>query len=158
MKFLPRSSRLLASLAVIAAVVAVSALIGTQGANAGVSPQPFHDEFGMVGITKGQMAILNTVNVTPGKVTVRLRFFDGEGKVIAHAREVLRKGEATSLSLSFSDSDTPRGVGRLQIRAGVLGVDETAGFISTLEIVNAETLETQVLVYPPDPVHPPNPI
>lgn len=119
-------------------------------------------KFGMVGITMGQTARLNVVNVgnpdekgvgnpDTRECMVELMFFDSDGDMLDMMMVSLDPGMA-----AFHDLGFPAGVaGRLQIRAVVLalgGPDTKCKNIKpTLEIYDNQTMKTEVFQPPPDP-------
>ena len=102
----------------------------------------------MVGITRGQTARLNVVNVgapDEGKWMVELMFFDGEGNMLAEMGIIIDGGKAAIHDLN-GDDIVEREVGRLQIRAEVMvmGDKKSCDVIPTLEIYDNETMKTEV--------------
>jgi hypothetical protein len=125
----------------------------------------------MVGLAEEQTAILNVVVVDErgadrASCVLNLSFVDENGIIVVDttgdplARDVeLRPGVAAALSLRAEDLELDQ---RKPIRAVLARPDDDrlsdcTGLVPTLEIVNDDG-ETQVLYYPPDPVHPPDPI
>ncbi len=135
----------LASLLIV--VLAAMGFVGWQDVTA-FNPQPDPPGFsGMVGITHGQMARLNAVNVSRQPIEVKLFFLDRTGARLQEARALLRPGEATFLDLSrtlVGDAEN-----RVAIRAVVQGIGnpdlKRPSVIPTLEIVDEATGATLVL-------------
>ena len=107
-------------------------------------------KFGMVGITRGQTARLNVVNVIdPNSIdgdarscSAELMFFDSEGEMLAMMMVSLDPGVAM-----FHDLRFPAGVeGRFQIRAEVMvmGDKKSCDVIPSLEVYDNTTMKTEV--------------
>src|SRR3990170_5428881 len=108
-------------------------------------------KFGMVGITMGQTARLNVVNVIDlnqistgdrNECMVELMFFDSDGEMLAMRMVSLDPGMA-----AFHDLRFPADVeGRFQIRAEgmIMGDKMSCNVIPTLEIYDNETMKTEV--------------
>lgn len=141
---------------------------------AGVDPQPFRRAFGLVGMTRGQTAVLNVLGIDP--CTVDFGFLDGRGAPILDDRGIpvaktvtLEPGVVESLELpaSLLSFDGLRS----SIRAFVIPApddehpspddnispDPCAGLVAILEVYDRFTGRTQVL-FPPDPIFPPDPV
>ena len=111
-------------------------------------------KFGMVGITRGQTARLNVVNVIdPNSIdgdarscSAELMFFDSEGEMLAMTMVGLDPGMAMFHDLPFPAG----GEGRFQIRAEVMvmGDKKSCDVIPTLEIYDNETMKTEVFMDP----------
>jgi hypothetical protein len=119
--------------------------------------------FGMVGITRGQTARLNVVNVSdvqcpssddvpPGacRAQVDLIFFDRLGRTLARSTETLTPGRAAFLDLN---GDTLERLGaRAEIRAAVITPppdpdrSSRVALIATVEVFNNENGRTTVVV------------
>lgn len=122
--------------------------------------------FGMVGITRGQTARLNVVNVGdvpqglcrssddvppgPCRTQVDLVFFDNAGRQLSRTTETLAPGHSAFLDLN---GDTLERQGnRAEIRAAVLvpppdpDRNSRAVLVATLEVFNNETGRTLFIV------------
>jgi hypothetical protein len=124
--------------------------------------------FGLIGLSRGQTARLNVVNLRIAPVvepvadqlinlvpcTVRFRFLDQRGNTITRSIENILPGNGAFLDLAFHEA-VPRGFDgkRVQIRAIVRTLnapdDERRGCttLATLEIFDNETGRTSV-IYP----------
>jgi hypothetical protein len=122
--------------------------------------------FGMIGLSRGQTARLNVVNLRSTPVvepsanevvslvpcTVRLRFIDQRGNTITRSVEHILPGNGAFLDLPFHEA-VPRGFEgkRTQIRAvaRTLGAPEderrNCTTLTTLEVFDNETGRTNVI-------------
>jgi len=137
-------------------LVGIAALAATTHA---FNPQPDPPAFGMIGISEGQTARLNVVNVatpfevSPGPCRANLQFVDADGHVLASRRVSLSAGRATSLdyAVTFAGAGAVLGPARAEIRPVV---DPLIGGVSpgpcraTVEIVDNETGRTSVFYAP----------
>lgn len=109
-----------------AVLILAGVLSGTAGA---FNPQPDPPGFGMIGIVEGQTARLNLVHIASGDVPVPpdpcralLRFFDGDGNVLARRRVDVAPGRSTFLDFTPSFAPPIGDVlqpARAEIRAAV---------------------------------------
>src|SRR4051812_6797109 len=155
------------TLMLLAAAVVVCVVLSDQ-ALAQITPESIpcpSCRFGMVGITRGQTAWLNVVNVSdvqpgacpssddvppgPCRAQVDLIFFDRLGRTLAHSTETLAPGRAAFLDLN---GDTLERLGnRAEIRAVVTPPPEPdrssrTVLVATVEVFNNETGRTTVVV------------
>jgi len=82
----------------------------------------FVEKFGMVGLTRGQTARLNVVNVgnpNESACSVELSFLDQAGNVVGFIPCIVPPGQADFLDLSAEALGGPDTFGRFQIRATV---------------------------------------
>lgn len=133
---------------ILAAVLAVFA-----GGQAWAADEADSD-FGMVGVTLGQVARLNVVNAVGDpalRCTVELRFYDSQGGVLAGPdTKVLGAREAAFSDFALTSSLIRPGE-RVQIRATVtLRTDSRierrecgSGLVPTLEVFSSGTGQTQ---------------
>jgi hypothetical protein len=153
-----------------AATLAVAALV-TAGTVRAFNPQPDPPRFGIVGLARGQTAVINAVLGEPPDdnrpaCLLVLSFVGADGRTLAGAggresRKVvaLRGNVAASLSVRAADV-LDEGQLRLPIRA-VLGnppddgvPSDCRGLLASVEIVGP--LGHTQLYVPPDPGHPPD--
>jgi hypothetical protein len=149
------------------AAASVAVLIGagllSRSATA-FNPQPDPPRFGMVGIADSQTARLNLVNLgipapdgfPPDPCRAHLKFFDGEGNLLASRRVDLKPGQAAFLDFAASFNppvnDTDAGPLRAEIRAALVPIDGAypPPCKATVEIFDNATGRSSIL-YPPDP-------
>lgn len=112
----------------------------------------------MVGITQGQTARLNVVNLheEPNRPAceLELMFLDGEGNMLAERGFMIDGGRSAFLDLDADELGGPdTREGRVPIRPVIqaLGGPDTKscdGVIPTLEIFDSETGQTQAILNP----------
>ena len=112
--------------------VMVAGVLWAGDRGAAFNPQPDPPGFAMFGITSGQTARLNVVNVTDGqgvgpspfRVTLQLTFLDSMGNVLAQSMETVDSGQAAYLDLDGATLGV-RADPRTQIRGmvAVMGSD-----------------------------------
>jgi hypothetical protein len=128
------------------------------------NPQPDPPRFGMVGIVDSQTARLNLVNLgiptpdglPPGPCRAHLKFFDGEGNLLASQRVDLKPGQAAFLDFapSFNPpvNDTNSGPQRAEIRGAIVPIDGAYAppCKATVEIFDNATGRSSIFI-PPGP-------
>jgi hypothetical protein len=147
------------------AVAAVAVLLGIgvlSRAAIAFNPQPDPPRFGMVGIADGQTARLNLVNLgiptstglPPDPCRAHLKFFDGNGNLLASRPVDLKPGEAAFLD--FAPSFAPvNGTDLAPLRAEIRGAVRPDDDLyappckATVEIFDNVSGRTSIL-YPPD--------
>jgi hypothetical protein len=147
---------------VIAWVVGVAALVGMSGP---VKAEPPLPAFGMAGLATGQVAILTLVLTdAPDDLDCRVRgaFVNATGQVFIDAtgHEVMKDFTLqpnVADTLRLRSADILAGQARTLIRAVLTPVpndpteSDCTRLIANVEIVNASTGETSVLIYPAEP-------
>ncbi len=125
------------------------------GAASGAAPVATTESFkssGMAGLTIGQTARLNVVNLETGEllpaVQVELSFLDAEGNTLAQKVHGLQRGQAAFFDLNGAQAGR---TGRTQIRAQVrfIGTPDTRvvqKVLPTLEVVDNATGRTAFIV------------
>jgi len=150
-----------------AALVAVLAF----AAAAESTPEPHLRSFGPFGVAHGQVARLNVANATIGNPDVRptcevdLAFLDSRGRTLTRVRKTVAAGASAFLDLDFSPPPEPdaeavgiRITSRQTLRALVLVQPPpepeapVATCVTTLEVFDAATGRTQVMLGGPDTV------
>jgi hypothetical protein len=140
-------TKLVAVAAVLAALVAIPLARSTTPAQVTTEPpEPIRQTFGLIGIAFGQTAQLNVVNVPPDPllppdpmvppdpiqpVSIEMALVDGDGIILARRSAMLLPNESASLSVNRNSLD----------RRG-----------------NRVSLRALVLIQPPDPMTPPDPM
>jgi hypothetical protein len=128
------------------------------------NPQPDPPRFGMVGITDGQTARLNLVNLgiptttgfPPDPCRAHLKFFDGDGNLLASRLVDLKPGEAAFLDFVPSFVPPVNGTSIAPLRAEIRGAVKPVDGLyappckATVEIFDNVSGRTSIL-YPPDP-------
>ena len=101
--------------------------------------------FGMIGITRGQTARLNVVDIKDNahSCLLTLEFHDANGDILASDELEFLPGEA--VFLDYTDPDLKRGE-RVQIRGGTKGLCLDSVLIMTLEVFDIGTGRT-IVVY-----------
>ncbi|MEP7338230.1 MAG: hypothetical protein ABI977_10840 [Acidobacteriota bacterium] len=144
----------LAALALFAAIGIFSTT--TRAGAIASTTESFSRNFGMVGITQGQTARLNLVNLEPGEfvpcVKVELSFIDGAGNTLMQKVYDIDRGKSAFLDLN-GNQFVARG-GRTQIRAQVrfVGTPDTVdnpdlrNCPPTLEMIDNATGRTSFIV------------
>ncbi len=131
---------------------------------AGFDPQPDPPgKFGMVGLTRGQTARLNVVNIgnpNESSCSVELSFLDSLGNTVGIQPCIIPPGEADFLDLNAEALGGPDTFGRFQIRATVaLGGSSTRprearacanNLRLTLEVFETATGATTVFIGDPN--------
>src|SRR2546422_567194 len=108
-------SKIFTAAALAAVLLAAIAVLDRDRASA-FNPQPDPPAFGNVGITFGQTARLNVVNLDQEmRAEVELMFFDSQGNTLAQSREMIAPNHAAHLDLN---GDLLREAGRTQVTAG----------------------------------------
>jgi hypothetical protein len=150
-----------------AAAASVIALVGIcllSRTTTAFNPQPDPPRFGMVGIADGQTARLNLVNLgipvngfaPPCRAT--LKFFDGDGNLLASQRVDINPGQAAFLDLapSFAPpaNGTSAGLLRAEIRGALTPIDDQYAppCKASVEVFDNVTGRTSIL-FPPEPCH-----
>ncbi len=129
--------------ATLGLLMAMAAILITNPAKA----RPIYLEFNfdMVGITRGQTARLNVLNVGREPINLSLNFTDSAGRLIKRSFETVEGGHAILLDLTPGTVDD--GAGRFQIHASIEayggGGDAARQFIPTLEVFDNDTGRTQ---------------
>src|SRR5262245_44461044 len=131
----------------LSVLVASFALLLTHPARAFRPTAVEFQNFGTVGITRGQTARLNVVNFGREPIALSLNFTDSEGRLIHHSVETVEGGHATFLDVAYpvGDAIIP---GRLGVHAWVeVGGGGGAGrqvgeILSTLEVFDNDTGRT----------------
>ena len=104
--------------------------------------------FGLFGLARGETARLNVVNVALADVcVVQLQFLQPDGTVIKESgTKTLSPGESVTLDVARKTQAT--GSLRKQMRAVVrqINLNTSASCITTLEIFNSSTGQSEVLV------------
>ena len=154
------------------AIPLLTTLVAVPAVWAGIEPDPFH--FGQVGLARLQVAHLNIYVPPPNDdqppsddtnvCHVSLSFVDGAGNAVVNAAGVaiaaeydLSPGESAALELTAADAFKDRSR-RVDIRPIVtfvsptddqqLPVDPCLGAVPTLELYDALTGRTQIVLYP----------
>jgi hypothetical protein len=134
-------------LAGLVALIGVAALLISNPAQA-YRPTAVEFQFGSVGITRGQTARLNVINIGREALQVSLNFSDSNGRLIRQSVEILQPDHAAFLDISPSGVD--EGAGRLQIHGALeIGIRANGDgsvrqIIPTLEVFDNETGKTQI--------------
>ena len=122
--------------------------------------EDFSRNFGMFGLTAGQTARLNLVNLEIGEfvpcVRVELSFIDANGNTLMQKVYDIDRGKSAYLDLSGNQFATR---GRAQFRAQVRFVDNPdirddpffRNCLPTLELVDNATGRTTTFLNPPEP-------
>ncbi len=127
------------------------------------NPQPDPPRFGMVGIAEGQTARLNLVNLgiptatglPPGPCRAHLKFFDGDGNLLASRPVDLKPGEAAFLDFVPSFVPPVNGTDLAPLRAEIRGAVRPDDDLlappckATVEIFDNATGRTSILYAPP---------
>jgi hypothetical protein len=100
---------------------------------------------GLVGISAGETASINFVNLERNEASVRLVFFDEEGRILKSVRQRVGAGRSAVLILPYSELGGRSG--RAHLRTMVRIVDSDAGRpepggLSTLEVFDDATGRT----------------
>lgn len=127
------------------------------------------DQFGMVGIVRGQAARLNVVNTftppdvgdRPGSCQVELGFVDGEGRSLGRTTAALMPGQASFFDVFFDVFDDTAAASRLQVRAviraqapdigdrpGRSGADPCGGLLPSVEVYDVATGASMLFLNP----------
>jgi len=126
------------------------------------NPQPDPPRFGMVGLADGQTARLNLVNlgiptatgIPPGPCRAHLKFFDGDGNVLASQPVELKPGQAAFLDFAAGFAPPVNGAGplRAEIRGAIVPIDGDYAppCKATVEIFDNATGRSSIFV-PPGP-------
>ena len=132
-----RSKRIALALALVAGLTALALNGRAQGErqNARMS---FHWS-GLVGISTGETASINFVNLDRRGVVARLFFFDEDGRVLKSEEHRVGAGHSAVLLLPYSE--LPGRAGRAHVRALVRLSDPARG-LSTLEVFDEATGRT----------------
>src|SRR5882724_4908845 len=132
--------------ATLGLLMAMAALLITNPAKA--RPIYLESNFGMVGITRGQTARLNVLNVGREPINLSLNFTDSAGRLIKQSFETVEGGHAIFLDLTPGTVDDV--AGRFQIHASIeassRGGDGSRQIIPTLEVFDNETGRTHVVL------------
>lgn len=140
-------------------LAAVGTLFGATRASAIKEADPI--AFGMFGLTAGQTARLNLVNLEPGEfvpcVRVELSFIDAEGHTLLQKVYDIERGKSAWLDLN--GNQLMGRSGRVQVRAQVrfVGTPDTRDdpffrhCLPTLELVDNATGRTTTFLNPPEP-------
>ncbi len=134
------TGKLLALATALASVAAVSTFWAVSRAPAGPIP---HMASGLVGLTTGQAARFNVVNVgeTRGFVIEGCRFFDASGRLLAESgRQVLALDQAFSCQF-----DVPvETEGRHEVHAVVGLGGRSDDVVATLEVIDLDTGQSRM--------------
>jgi hypothetical protein len=145
-KIMTTRSRLLKAVT-LGVLMAFAALLLTNPAKA-FRPTAVEFHFGSVGITRGQSARLNVLNVSRGTLMASINFTDNAGRMIQQSVEKVEPGQSIFLDLTPTSVDDS--AGRLQIHASVeVSSRESGGgagrlFIPTLEVFDTGTGRTHI--------------
>ena len=148
---------------IAAASIAVLLGVGVLSRSAtAFNPQPDPPRFGMVGLADGQTARLNLVNlgiptatgIPPGPCRAHLKFFDGDGNLLAAQPVDLKPGQAAFIDFAASFAPPVNGAGamRAEIRGAVVPIDGDYAppCKATVEIFDNATGRSSIFV-PPGP-------
>ena len=150
---------------VAAASVALLLGVGVLSRSAtAFNPQPDPPRFGMVGLADGQTARLNLVNLGipladssfAPPCRAHLKFFDGDGNVLASQRVDLKPGQAAFLDFAASFTPPVNGTTAGPLRAEIRGAlvpidgDYAPPCRATVEIFDNVTGRSSILI-PPGP-------
>lgn len=133
------TGKLLALATALASVAAVSTFWAVSRAPAGPIP---HMASGLVGLTTGQAARFNVVNVgeTRGFVIDGCRFFDASGRLLAESgRQVLALGQAFSCQFDADQTE-----GRVEVHAVVGLGGRSDDVVATLEVLDLDTGQSRM--------------
>jgi len=127
-------------------MMAIALVLLTNPANA-FRPIFMQFQFGMVGITRGQTARINVLNVGREPIDLSLTFTDSAGRVIKQTFETAEEGHAIFLDLTPGTVDDP--AGRFQIHGSIQVYRRSAEslgrqVIPTLEVFDNETGRTHI--------------
>jgi len=126
------------------ALVVVFAAATTNKAEA-LRPTAVEYHFGMVGLTRGEIARLNVINLGRETLSISINFVDSSGRVIG--RSVERIEPDHSSFLDFTPSSVDIGPGRLEIHAWF--EYEAAGspkVMPSLELFDSDTGKTRLVL------------
>jgi len=124
---------------------------------AGVSLMAQDETTGMVGLSNNQAARLNVLNVAPASnataavCPAQLQIIDAGGGVLRQASVGIPSGKAAAIELRREDV-TNASMPRIQVRGEVNSVAAPSGttpvcsFVTTLEIIDEATGNTQVVL------------
>jgi hypothetical protein len=126
------------------------------------NPQPDPPGFGMVGIADGETARLNLVNLgipttteLPPPCRAHLKFFDGDGNLLASRLVDLKPGEAAFLDFVPSFGPPVDGTAAAPLRAEIRGAVRPVDNLfappckATVEIFDNASGRTSILYAPP---------
>ena len=144
---------------ILAVLTALSATFSTAlGVAHAAQRESFSRSFGMVGITHGQTARLNVVNLEDSEfvpcVRVELSFVDGNGQTLLRSTHEVERGKAAFLDLNGNQLMGRFGA-RLQVRAvarfvGTPDTRDADDCLLTLEVIDNATGRTS-FINPPEP-------
>jgi hypothetical protein len=153
-----KTKHIFSSVASIAIALAIAIAWSSSRAGAFTLIERFQLNFGMVGITRGQVLRLNVTHLegtgdsAPGPIQVELNFADSDGNALLPAVQItLTPGHSTFLD--FAGNEIREG-GRMEIRPVVKVLDRRAGrknglpdvaaTVEAVDVFNGQTL----FVYP----------
>lgn len=144
---------------ILALSLAVCVFIGSNPVYAQQENRATAHVYGLVGLAFGQTAQLSVVNTHPPdpiipseqitQVEVEMKFFDGQGNLLAQNRARLLPGQSANLQLNFM----PRDGLRLNVRPVVIVHHPQGSFSpklvpSTLELFDSDSGKSSLFVNP----------